>query len=73
MLKTIEAVYENGVLKPTKKLLVPEHSRLKLIISSEKEWANELEALLRKVHKRTKRFSSEEVEKDITLATKESR
>ncbi|MCL5063206.1 MAG: antitoxin family protein [Nitrospiraceae bacterium] len=71
MPKTIEAIYENGVLKPTKKLKVPEHSRLRLIISSEKEWANELGALLKKVHKRTKQFSSEEIEKDITLASKE--
>lgn len=71
MLKTVEAVYENGVLKPTKKLSFPEHSRLRLIVSSEKEWSDEFRMLLRRVHSRTKRFSSEEIEKDITLAAKE--
>ncbi|MBI5740207.1 MAG: antitoxin family protein [Nitrospirae bacterium] len=32
MQKTIEAIYEDGVLKPTKKITLPEHSRLKLIV-----------------------------------------
>ena len=71
MLKTIEAVYEDGVLKPKGKLSVPEHSKLKLIISSQNEWAEELKALIRKVHRRTKQFSSKEIEQDITLAAKE--
>ncbi|MBI4687725.1 MAG: antitoxin family protein [Nitrospirae bacterium] len=34
MVKAIAAIYENGVLKPEKKLSIPEHSRLKLKI----EW-----------------------------------
>lgn len=71
MVKTVDAIYENGVLKPTKRLFLPDHSRLKLIISSENEWADELKALLKKVHRRTRQFTSEEIEKDITLAAKE--
>ncbi len=71
MSKTIEAIYEDGVLKPTKKLKIPEHSRLRLIISTEKEWTDELKSLLKKVHSRARGFSSAEIEKDITLAAKE--
>ncbi len=71
MPKTIEAVYENGVFKPIKKVTIPEHSKIKLIISPEKEWAKEIKSLLKKVHSRTKKFPSEEIEKDITLSSKE--
>jgi predicted DNA-binding antitoxin AbrB/MazE fold protein len=71
MPKTIEAIYENGVFKPTKKVTIPEHSKIRLIISPEKEWAKEIKSLLKKVHSRTKKFPSEEIEKDITLASKE--
>ncbi|MBI4653596.1 MAG: antitoxin family protein [Nitrospirae bacterium] len=70
MFKTLEAIYENGVFKPTKKVTIPEHSK-KLIISPEKEWVREIKSLLKKVHSRTKKFPSEEIEKDITLASKE--
>lgn len=71
MFKTIEAIYENGVFKPTKKVTMPEHSKIRLIISPEKEWVREIKFLLKKVHSRTKKFPSEEIEKDITLASKE--
>ncbi len=71
MPKTIEAIYENGVFKPIKKVTIPEHSKIRIIISPEKEWAKEIKSLLKKVHSRTKKFPSEEIEKDITLASKE--
>ena len=72
MQKIIEAVYENGVFKPKKKLPIPEHSRIRLAIVSEDEWAGEFKALLKKVHSRTKKFPSKEIERDITFASKES-
>jgi predicted DNA-binding antitoxin AbrB/MazE fold protein len=34
MSKTIEAVYENGVFKPVKKIKLPEHKKLTIIIES---------------------------------------
>jgi predicted DNA-binding antitoxin AbrB/MazE fold protein len=37
MQKTIEAIFEDGVLKPTKKITLPEHSRLKLIVIREEK------------------------------------
>jgi len=32
MLQTIQAIYENGVLKPLGKLDIPEHQRLEIIV-----------------------------------------
>lgn len=31
-MKTIDAIYENGVFKPVKKVEIPEHERVELII-----------------------------------------
>ncbi len=70
MVKTVEAIYKKGVLKPIKKLILPEHTKVRLIVSIEKEWQSELRYLLKSIHKRTEHFSSEEIERDITLATK---
>ena len=69
MPKTIEAVYEDGVFKPKRKLQIPEHSRLRLAIVDD-TWRDELRALLKKVHGRTKKFSPAEIERDITSASK---
>jgi predicted DNA-binding antitoxin AbrB/MazE fold protein len=33
MTKTVEAIYENGVFKPVKKVKLPEHKKIKLTIS----------------------------------------
>lgn len=35
MTKTVEAVYENGVLKPITQLNIPEHKKVNLIIEYE--------------------------------------
>ena len=35
MSKSIEAVYENGVFKPLKRVKLPEHKRFKIILESE--------------------------------------
>jgi len=35
MSKAIEAVYENGVLKPFKRVKLPEHKKFKIILESE--------------------------------------
>ncbi|WP_099210021.1 antitoxin family protein [Thermococcus henrietii] len=33
MAEIIEAVYENGVLKPLKKLNLPEHARVRIVVT----------------------------------------
>ncbi|MBI4688789.1 MAG: antitoxin family protein [Nitrospirae bacterium] len=37
MPKTIEAIYENGVFKPLKKINLPEHKRLTIIVPDKTE------------------------------------
>lgn len=32
MVKTIQAIYENGFLRPLEKLNIPEHTKIKIII-----------------------------------------
>ncbi|WP_297534977.1 antitoxin family protein [Thermococcus sp.] len=32
-MEVVEAVYENGVLKPLKKLNLPEHARVRIVIT----------------------------------------
>ena len=35
MQKTIDAIYEDGVFKPTKKVAIKEHTKLKLVVLKE--------------------------------------
>ena len=67
----IEAIYENGVLKPLKPIDLKEHERVEIIITSKSPWASEFKKLLDIVHERTKKFTSEEIEADITQAYRE--
>lgn len=71
MLEFIEAIYENGVLKPLKPIDLEEHERVEIIITSKSRWASEFKKLLDIVHERTKKFTSEEIEADITQAYRE--
>jgi len=67
----IEAIYENGVLKPLKPIDLKEHERVEIIITSKSRWASEFKKLLDIVHERSKKFTSEEIEADITQAYRE--
>ena len=51
MAKTIEAVYENGVFKPVKKVKFPEHERFKLIISPAKDTGEDAAAIKKLVER----------------------
>ena len=69
--KFIETIYENGVLRPLKPIDLKEHERVEIIITSKSRWASEFKKLLDIVHERTKKFTSEEIEADITQAYRE--
>jgi predicted DNA-binding antitoxin AbrB/MazE fold protein len=43
---TVEAVYENGVLKPAKPLPLQEHERVRLTIEPEGTWAERTAGML---------------------------
>lgn len=50
MPKTIEAIFEGGVLKPTSPLDIPEHKKLMLIIEDEAEEAFDIITLVSMVY-----------------------
>lgn len=73
MTQLINAVYQHGILKPLTPLRLSEKEKVCLMVTPIAEWKKELGALLRSVHKRTSKFSSKEVESDITKAMRSVR
>lgn len=72
----IDAIYEKGILRPLQPLNLKENDRVKIAIDLEDQWEKAFESLLNSIHKRTGKYSSEEIEADITQASlevKESR
>lgn len=75
MTKIITAVYAKGVFKPLAHVKLQENQKVRISVTdedpdrSDKKWS----ALLKTVHRRNRKFSSKEVEADITAAIKEVR
>jgi predicted DNA-binding antitoxin AbrB/MazE fold protein len=44
---TIEAVYENGVLKPTQPLPLAEHEKVSVIIEPKRSWVDRTSGILK--------------------------
>jgi predicted DNA-binding antitoxin AbrB/MazE fold protein len=72
MTKTITAIYENGVLKPTEKLDLPEHAQVEILLTDVSAWRRELDALLARIHQKTASYAPEEIERDITEASRQA-
>lgn len=70
--RSVHAVFEDGVLRPSEDLGLQEHERVRLIVTSEAEWQHKFAALLEQVQSKTDRFAAAEIEADITAATQES-
>lgn len=66
------AIYKNGVFKPAKPMYFSEREKVWLVAMSQKEWKKQFTKLLKSIHQRSKKFSSSEIEKDITLAFQET-
>lgn len=73
MSKTIEAVYEDGVLKPLQKLQLKEHEKVEIQIFSPEEWQRRFNRVIEKIHNKTAQFQSQEIESDVAQAVKEYR
>ena len=73
MSKAIDAVYENGVFKPLQKIDIKEHEKVRIRILSSDEWQQRFDSLIEKIHKKTAKYPSEEIEVDIAQAVKETR
>jgi predicted DNA-binding antitoxin AbrB/MazE fold protein len=70
--RSVQAVFEGGVLRLSEDLGLQEHERVRLIVTSEAEWQRKFAALLEQVQGRTHRFATDEIEADITAATQEN-
>jgi predicted DNA-binding antitoxin AbrB/MazE fold protein len=73
MPKVIEAVYENGVFKPTKKIRMKEKQKVQIKILSEDDWQIRFDRALKAIRAKTAGFPTEEIEADIEDAIKEVR
>ena len=68
----IRAIFENGVLRPLEPLDLPDRSEVELAIQAPHHWAKEFREFLARIHAKTRRFSNDEIEADITAASRES-
>jgi predicted DNA-binding antitoxin AbrB/MazE fold protein len=73
MSKVVNAVFENGVLKPLQKIDLKEHEQVELKILSHDEWQKRFDTVIRKIHARSSQYTSEEIESDIAHAVREAR
>jgi predicted DNA-binding antitoxin AbrB/MazE fold protein len=71
MQRVIRAVYENGVLKPLERVRMSERKVCLLSIYPEAEWRKDFKALLTRVHRRTRRHASADIEAEVTAARAE--
>lgn len=63
MSKTVEAIFENGVLKPVSPLHIPEHKRVHIIIQDEIEEPSDILSLASKVYSGLSPSDIEDLEK----------
>jgi predicted DNA-binding antitoxin AbrB/MazE fold protein len=71
MPRTINAIYENGVFKPLEPISLREHERVTLDINLDKRLRKQLKELTERIYKRTDKYSSTEIESNITEAFRE--
>lgn len=72
MPKTINAIYEDGVFKPLEPISLTDHERVMLDINLDDRLRKQLEDLTESIYKRTDKYSSEEIEANITEAYREA-
>ena len=66
----VRAKYNNGVLKLKEPLPLLDEEQVSVLVTSVGQWEKAFRALLAKIHTRTRRFRSREIEQDITLASR---
>ncbi|MBI5141484.1 MAG: antitoxin family protein [Nitrospirae bacterium] len=68
MSKVIEAVYENGVFRPTTKIRMKDNQKVQLQVLADDDWKERFDRVVRAVRNKTARFSPEEIDADINEA-----
>jgi len=73
MSKIIDAIFEDGVFKPVQTVEVKEHEKVSLKIISVDEWQSRFNRIIEKIQKKSVRYTSQEIESDISQAITEIR
>lgn len=73
MSQVIDAVFEDGVFKPTKKIRLKNKQQVQLQILSDDDWQKRFNKIIKSIRSKTAKFSPEEIEADIEEAIKEVR
>ncbi len=73
MSKVIDAVFEDGVFKPLKKIRLKDRQQVQIKILSDDDWQKRFNSIIKKIHKKTAQYAQEEIESDISKAIKEVR
>lgn len=73
MSKVVDAIYENGVFKPKKKMRMKDKKHVQIQIISDDDWRKKFDRILKSIRSQTSKFSPEEIEADIEEAIKEVR
>ncbi len=70
---TVNAIYENGVLKPLEDVSLKEREKVKIDINLDEKLKKRFKKITDSIYKRTNKYSAKEIENDITVASKEVR
>ena len=73
MSQIIDAIYEDGVFKPSQHVDVKEHEKVAIKVVPIDEWQERFNKIIKKLHDRAVHYTPEEIEKDISYAVKEVR
>lgn len=73
MSKVIDAIFENGVFKPLENIEIKEHEKVAIKIVYFDEWQKQFNKIIKKIHKKSKQYTSNEIESDILQTIKEIR
>jgi predicted DNA-binding antitoxin AbrB/MazE fold protein len=73
MSKVIDAVYENGVFKPSQKVRLKNKQRVQIKILPDEDWQKRFDRVINSIRKKTSRFAPAEVQADVQKAIKEVR
>jgi predicted DNA-binding antitoxin AbrB/MazE fold protein len=73
MSRVIDAVFEDGVFKPLRKVDIKEHEKVTIKVMPLDEWQARFDRIIRKIHGKAAQYPSEETEADISQALREVR
>lgn len=73
MSQSVEAIYENGVLRPLKPLNLQEHARVRIVIETEEEVQARVQAMMDLAHSVYEGFSDSEIAEIEAVALDRSR